>query len=104
QSRNRSGMSDFADRLRHLPDDTLAALSFFSRIPVRKRSNAFDLPRSSGAWPLAGLLLALAPAVIVIVDRWLGIPGLVTALLAIAAGMVGTGAPHEDGLGDTFDG
>src|SRR6185503_6225064 len=87
-----------------LPDDTRAALSFFSRVPVGTGSRVFDLRRSSGAWPLAGLLLALAPSVIVIVNHWLGIPWLVSAFLAIAAGIAVTGALHEDGLGDTFDG
>lgn len=97
-------MSDFAERLSQLPDDTLAALSFFSRVPVSARPGKFGLHTSSGAWPIAGLLLALAPAASVIINHWLGIPWLVSAFLALAAGMVMTGALHEDGLADTFDG
>jgi len=97
-------MSDFSDRVRRLPEDTLAALSFFSRVPVHNPPGIFDLSRSAGGWPLAGLLIAVAPATIVVLNGWLGIPGLVTAFLAIAAGIAMTGALHEDGLADTFDG
>jgi len=97
-------MSDFVDRLRRLPGDTLATLSFFSRVPALTPPGPFDLRRSAGGWPLAGLLIAVAPAVIVLANSWLGIPALVTAFLAIAAGIVMTGALHEDGLADTFDG
>ena len=97
-------MSDFTDRLRRLPEDTIAALSFFSRLPVRTPPDIFDLTRIAGGWPLAGLLIAVGPAIIVVVNHWLGIPVLVTAFLAIAAGIAMTGALHEDGLADTFDG
>ena len=97
-------MSDFTGRLRRLPDDTVAALSFFSRLPVRTPTDIFDLSRIAGAWPLAGLLIAVGPAAIVVINGWLGIPVTVTAFLAIAAGIAMTGALHEDGLADTFDG
>jgi adenosylcobinamide-GDP ribazoletransferase len=39
-----------------------------------------------------------------VLNAWLGIPALVNAFLAIAAGIAATGALHEDGLSDTFDG
>jgi adenosylcobinamide-GDP ribazoletransferase len=97
-------MPDFIDRLRKLPDDIVASLSFFSRVPVEVPQNTFDLRQVSGGWPLAGLLIAVAPALIVAINAWLGLPALVTAFLAIAAGIAATGALHEDGLADTFDG
>lgn len=97
-------MTDFADRLRQLPDDLVAALSFFSHLPVRASPRPFDLRESAGAWPLAGLLLAVGPAASVVVNSWLGIALLVSAFLALAVGMALTGALHEDGLADTFDG
>jgi adenosylcobinamide-GDP ribazoletransferase len=97
-------MPDFTDRLRRLPEDALAALAFFSRVPVRTQPGAFDLRQSAGGWPLAGLLLAVGPAFIVVIGAWLGLPALVTAFLAIAAGIAMTGALHEDGLADTSDG
>ena len=82
-------MTDFADRLRQLPEDTVAALSFFSRLPVDRPPGAFDLRESAGAWPLAGLLLAVGPALSIVLNSWLGIPPLVTAFLAIAVGDCG---------------
>jgi adenosylcobinamide-GDP ribazoletransferase len=97
-------VTDFADRLRQLPDDLVAALSFFSRLPVGPPLRPFDLRESAGAWPLAGLLLAVAPAASVVLNSWLAIPPLVSALLALALFIGLTGAMHEDGLADTFDG
>lgn len=97
-------MADFTDRIRNLADDTLAALSFFSRLPVKAPAGRFDLSRSAGSWPLVGLIIAIAPALDVLLNAWLGITPLVSAFLAIAVGMALTGALHEDGLADTADG
>lgn len=97
-------MSDFTDRIRQLPDDMVSALSFFSRLPVANPPGSLNLRESAGAWPLAGLLLAVCPAVVVVVNSWLGITLLVSAFLAVAAAIAVTGALHEDGLADTFDG
>jgi adenosylcobinamide-GDP ribazoletransferase len=97
-------VTDFADRLRQLPEDTVAAVSFFSRLPVDRPLRAFDLRESAGAWPLAGLLLAVGPALSVVLNSWLGIAPLVSALLAIAVAIGLTGALHEDGIADMFDG
>ena len=97
-------MTDFADRLRQLPDDLVAALSFFSRLPVKAPPRPLDLRECAGAWPLAGLLLAVGPAASIVLNSWLGIPPLVSAFLAIAVAIALTGALHEDGVADTFDG
>ena len=97
-------MTDFVDRLRRLPDDLVAALSFFSRLPVRAPRRAFDLRESAGAWPLAGLILAVGPATSLVISSWVGLPSLVSAFLVIAVAIAITGALHEDGLADTFDG
>ena len=97
-------MAEFTDRLRRLPGDTVASLSFFSRLPVKAPLGRFDLSRSAGGWPLAGIVLAVAPALDVVINSWLGIPPLVSAFLAIAIGAALTGALHEDGLADTLDG
>jgi adenosylcobinamide-GDP ribazoletransferase len=97
-------MANFIGRLRRLPEDVAVALSFFSRVPVDVPTGAFDLSRVAGGWPAAGLLIAVAPATVVVVAAWLNLPALVTAFLAIAAGVAMTGALHEDGLADSFDG
>jgi adenosylcobinamide-GDP ribazoletransferase len=97
-------MDDFAARLRRLPDDTLTALGFFSRVPVPQTASAFDLKTSAAGWPLAGLVLALAPALVFLVARAAGFPALIAATLALALLAALTGAMHEDGLADTFDG
>lgn len=98
-------MPDFSDRIRRLPDDMVAALSFFSRLPVQgARPRTLDLRETAGAWPLAGLLIAVAPALVLVIDSVLGLPLLVTAFFVVATSIAMTGALHEDGLADTFDG
>jgi adenosylcobinamide-GDP ribazoletransferase len=97
-------MTDFVARLRLLPADTLTALAFFSRLPVTAPAGSFDLHRSAAAWPIAGLILALAPAALLLVARLAYAPSLVAALLALALLAALTGAMHEDGLADTADG
>lgn len=97
-------MNDIGDRLRHLPSDTLASLAFSSRLPVGAGPGSFDMHRSAAAWPLAGLLLALVPAGLLLLLRAADFPSLVAALLALAALAGMTGALHEDGLADTADG
>ena len=91
-------------RLRRLPADTLTALSFFSRLPVRPAAGSFDLRESAAAWPIAGLLLALAPAALFWLLEIAEFPSVVSALLALALMAALTGAVHEDGLADTADG
>jgi adenosylcobinamide-GDP ribazoletransferase len=97
-------MDDLVTRLRKLPDDTLAALAFFSRLPVPQASGSFDLRTRAGGWPAAGLILALGPAIVFLIARAAGFPPLIAAIMALALMTALTGAMHEDGLADTFDG
>lgn len=97
-------MSDFEDRLRRLSDDTLTALAFFSRVPIDAPAGALDIRRAAAGWPLAGLILAAGPAAVIVVCGGFGLPLFVSAFLALATGVLMTGAFHEDGLADMFDG
>ena len=54
--------------------------------------------------PLAGIVLATVPAVLLIVTRTLGLPASVAAVLAVCSLVAVTGALHEDGLADCADG
>jgi adenosylcobinamide-GDP ribazoletransferase len=97
-------MNDIATRVRSLPADTLTALAFFSRVPVRPQPVSFDLRRTAGAWPVAGFVLALGPAILFALASALHIAPIVSAALAFAAMAFLTGGMHEDGLSDTADG
>jgi adenosylcobinamide-GDP ribazoletransferase len=97
-------MQEFVARLLRLPDDTLTALAFFSRLPTRRMRLDFDLKTGAGAWPVTGLIVAAAPAALLFLARMAGIPAMVDIMLALALYAALTGAMHEDGLSDTFDG
>lgn len=85
--------------------DLKIALVFLTRLPVRvdqpiavrELGSAVHLFAAVGAIVGIGMALALASALA------LGVPALVAATLAVAAGALLTGALHEDGLADTAD-
>ena len=97
-------MHELLGRLARLPSDTLTSLSFFSRLPVRGPGASFNLRQSAGAWPFAGLVIALIPAALYWFFLAIGIYNFLGPLLVIAAMVALTGALHEDGLADTVDG
>jgi adenosylcobinamide-GDP ribazoletransferase len=82
--------------LTRLPVPTLGPDDDFSRLP--------DLARQAWAFPLAGAVVGLLSGATFWLASWIGLAGLPAAALAIAAGIVATGALHEDGLADTADG
>ena len=95
-------MTDLERRLRDLPADTLTALAFFSRLPVATPAT-FDLRQAAAGWPSAGLLIAIAPALVLLLLRAAGFPAVVAVILALALYAALTRGMHEDGLADTFD-
>lgn len=90
--------------------DLAACLRFYSRLPVPRLPGEGDphrlpdfrtLPR---LLPVAGLILALPSALILLVAWGLDLGPFLAATLAVAAGTLVTGALHEDGLADVADG
>jgi len=83
----------------------LCAVQFLTRLPV-PALKGFEpdwISRAARYFPLVGLLVGAACAVVYwsASQVW---SGWLPALLAIAAGVLITGAFHEDGLADTADG
>lgn len=83
------------------------AIGFFTRItlpdPLWRHAAPWRLDQCARWFPVAGLLIAIAPALVwAVASQWL--PPMVAAGLAIMAAIALTGALHEDGLADTADG
>ena len=79
----------------------VGALQFLTRIPIRTRT-AVDHHRVVPWFPVAGLLIGAAVGAIAAGTGEL-VPPLVAGSLAVAAGLLITGAFHEDGLADVAD-
>jgi adenosylcobinamide-GDP ribazoletransferase len=83
----------------------LLAVQFLTRLPV-PASAGFTPARLTAAtryYPLVGALIGALVALVYALAL-LAWPPLVAVLLSIAAGLALTGAFHEDGLADMFDG
>ena len=81
------------------------AVQFLTRLPAPAgvEVSPASLAASVRYHPLVGTLIGgFCAAVFWLAD--IALPGTVALLLALAAGLVVTGALHEDGLADTFDG
>lgn len=81
------------------------ALMFYTRIPCPefKDYHPSDLNKASRYFPLIGWIVGLISAFFYLSGSWLlGHPAGV--ILSLMAGVLTTGAFHEDGLADAFDG
>ena len=76
--------------------DLRLAMGFMTRLPVGAVEG--DLAAASWAFPLAGLLVGGVAALIYGFAIDLGLSALIAAALAVASGLLLTGALHEDGL------
>jgi adenosylcobinamide-GDP ribazoletransferase len=87
--------------------DVARAVAFLSRIPMPPAAFAgFNgkLDRVSRAFPVAGILIGLLPAIVLYVMLLVHADRLMSALVALAVQAAVTGALHEDGLADCADG
>lgn len=87
--------------------DLAAAVLLLTRFPVRWErfsSEAPDHGRSVWAAPVVGLLIGGVGAVVLLLVHAGGVPLLPAVLAALSAQALATGAFHEDGLADVFDG
>lgn len=82
-------------------------LSFFTRFPlpsplVRRHDDNSSLADAAAFFPIAGVIIAIFPALIWLVANSF-LPSVLAAGLAILSGLIITGALHEDGLADCAD-
>jgi adenosylcobinamide-GDP ribazoletransferase len=82
-----------------------AATGFLTRIPVASAEpEAWGLAAAAWAFPLVGAGIGAIAAFVMLLAQLLGLGNWPASLLAVLAGLVVTGALHEDGLADTVDG
>jgi adenosylcobinamide-GDP ribazoletransferase len=86
--------------------DLKVGLIFLTRLPLRHGAEIGGpaLSRAVRAFPLVGVVVGVGGGAAFGLASWLGLPPLPSALVAVAATVLVTGALHEDGLADVADG
>ena len=86
--------------------DLLLATTFLTRLPLGRGllAEPGEMARAARVMPLVGLGVGLGGGLVYAVAEGLGLPPFLSALLALGATALITGALHEDGLADTADG
>ncbi len=87
------------------PGDLFNAIRFLTVVPVPDASEAMApdwLARAMKYFPVVGAGIGLVSAIVLLLANEFWSP-LISALLAVAASVILTGAFHEDGLADTAD-
>ncbi|MBV9829793.1 MAG: adenosylcobinamide-GDP ribazoletransferase [Alphaproteobacteria bacterium] len=86
-------------------DEFIAATAVLTRVPVGAPAETPGIIAASGwAFPLVGTGVGALCALAFLIAQLLGCAAPVAAVLTVLAGIVITGAFHEDGLADTADG
>ncbi|MDA7966684.1 adenosylcobinamide-GDP ribazoletransferase [Ruegeria sp.] len=86
--------------------DIPLALVLLTRLPIPRLPDGVFARQSRAAWafPLAGLSVGVMACVVGWIGRAADLPDFAVATLVVAVLIAATGAMHEDGLADTFDG
>ena len=84
--------------------DLARAFALLTRLPIRAEFEGAPLARAAWAYPVVGAFVGVLVMLVGLAASWAGIPPLAASLLAVALGIVITGAMHEDGWADTADG
>ena len=86
--------------------DLARAASLLSRLPLGspELSDRRAIADSAWAWPLIGALIGALAGLVGLLGQGLGLAPTISAALSLAALIALSGALHEDGLADTFDG
>lgn len=91
-------------KLPGLAPATRRCLAFFTRLPAGDRARQPLKASDLAAWPLAGALIALGPALLLVVLLLAGGEPFIACAIALALLAAIQGALHEDGLADVADG
>lgn len=95
-----------AQTLKSWGEDLQLAVIFLTRIPWDLKTDVppCALNRALRAFPLVGVLIGGAGAMVLGLTSGLGLPAFSCALLAVLTCVMISGALHEDGLADVCDG
>ncbi|MCZ6764473.1 MAG: adenosylcobinamide-GDP ribazoletransferase [Alphaproteobacteria bacterium] len=85
-------------------DPPLLALSFLTRIPVRRTMPGVTLADACVWFPVVGILVGAAAGLVLFLASVFSLPAPIAAGLALACAVLLTGALHEDGLAVVADG
>lgn len=86
--------------------DFVRAATFLTRVPfhIEETEAARPLASATRAFPLAGLVVGVAGAIVLLLANALGLPQLASSLLAVATTALVAGGLNEAGLANTADG
>jgi adenosylcobinamide-GDP ribazoletransferase len=104
--------SDFLNRLKYTVKkqgwyaDLKICIQLLTRLPVyiSDSQEGFSISGASRLFPIVGAIVGIIAAAVLWVGSWFTFPSAIWALLALLTMTLVTGALHEDGLADTFDG
>jgi adenosylcobinamide-GDP ribazoletransferase len=87
-------------------DDFKTAVGFLTRLPMPHPQGAMppNFVRAQRMFGVVGALIGAAVGLFCLGLRYIDVPDLAAAALALGAGSILTGALHEDGLADVADG